>query len=99
MHAIFHPEADDEFTRALTHYREIRPDLGGAFLGHIEQLVAEIREAPTLHRIFRRPSARRHYRRPFPYAVVYVLKPDYIWVLAVMHFKQRPNYWAHRLEN
>jgi hypothetical protein len=99
MHAVFHPEADEEFTRALAYYHELGADLGDSFLGHIENLVAEIRAKPTLYRIFRRPSARRHHRRGFPYAVVYVIKPDHIWIIAVMHFKQRPDYWVHRLDS
>ena len=52
-----------------------------------------------LVRIYRPPHARRHFRHPFPYAVVYVVKPDHIWVLAVMHFKQPPSHWLHRLTN
>ena len=99
MRAIFHPEADDDFTRGLRHYAGKQPELGQRFYHHIHQLVAEVEGDPTLFRIYRPPHARRHFRHPFPYAVVYVLKPDYIWVLAVMHFKQPPTYWLHRLTN
>jgi hypothetical protein len=73
--------------------------LFGKISHHIDELVAEIESEPTLFRIFRAPQARRHFRRPFPYAVVYVAKPDHVWVLAVMHFKQPPTYWLHRLTN
>lgn len=99
MRAIFHPEADDDFTRGLRHYTAIQSELGQRFYRHIDELVAEIEDDPTLFRIYRPPHARRHFRRPFPYAVVYVLQPEYIWVLAVMHFKQPPSYWRHRLTN
>ena len=101
MRAIFHPEADDDFVRGLQHYAEpdSPPDLSQRFYRHINQLVAEIVARPALFRVYRPPHARRHFRLPFPYAVVYVVKPDYIWVLAVMHFKQPPGYWLHRLTN
>jgi plasmid stabilization system protein ParE len=99
MRAIFHPEADDDFIRGLRHYAANQPELGQRFYRHIGELLAEIEDHPALFRIYRPPHARRHFRRPFPYAVVYVLKPDYIWVLAVMHFKQPPSYWLHRLDN
>ena len=99
MRAIFHPEADDDFTRGLLHYSEKQPELGQRFYRHVNALVAEIEADPALFRIYRRPHARRHFRHPFPYAVVYVLKPDHIWVLAVMHFKQPPSYWLHRLNH
>ena len=43
------------------------------------------------------PPARRHFGTRFPYAVVYLDLPDRVWIVAVMHFKQRPGYWAERL--
>ncbi len=99
--AIFHPEADGDFIRALQHYSEpdSPPDLSQRFYSHINTLVAEIEARPELFRVYRPPHVRRHFRLPFPYAVVYVIKPDHVWVLAVMHFKQPPSYWLHRLTN
>lgn len=97
--ARFHPEARADFKTAAARYATERPDLGQAFYLHIDELVSEIEAGPTLLRIYRPPQARRHFRRPFPYAVVCVVKPDHVWVLAVMHFKQPPSYWRHRLTN
>ena len=53
MRAIFHPEADDDFTRALQHYAEPDnpPDLGQRFYQHINSLVAEIEARPALFRV------------------------------------------------
>jgi hypothetical protein len=99
MRAIFHPEADEDLNQGLRHYMAIQPALGQRFYRHVDELLAEITGSPTLFRIYRQPLARRHFRRPFPYAVVYVIKADYVWVLAVMHFRQPPNYWLHRLTN
>jgi toxin ParE1/3/4 len=96
MRAIFHPEADEDFDYGLQHYAAIQADLARRFLKHIEELTAEIVEQPKLYRIFRRPAFRRHFRRPFPYALVYIVKPDHVRVLAVMHFRQPPGYWLHR---
>ena len=97
MRAIFHPDADEDLAGALRHYSAIQLELGQRFYRHIHDLVAEIESDPDLLRIYRPPHARRHFRRPFPYAVVYVLKPEHIWVVAAMHFKQPPSYWLHRL--
>ena len=99
MRAIFHPEADGDFIRGLQHYAGKQPELGRRFYRHVNTLVAEIEAAPALFRIYRPPHARRHFRHPFPYAVVYICKPDCVWVLALMHFKQPPTYWLHRLTN
>jgi hypothetical protein len=29
--------------------------------------------------------------------VVYLEEPEHIWIVAVLHAKQRPDYWQHRL--
>ena len=70
MRAIFHPEADDDFTRALQHYAEPNnpPGLSQRFYHHINRLVAEIEAHPVLFRIYRPPIARRYFRPLFPYA-------------------------------
>jgi hypothetical protein len=99
MRVRFHPEAALEFKNAAARYAAARSDLGQGFYRHVEELILEIESDPTLFRIYRPPEARRHFRRPFPYAVVYVVRPDHIWVLAVAHFKQPPSYWMHRLTN
>lgn len=99
MRAIFHPEAEDDFIHGSRHYAGIQPELGQRFYRHIGELVAEIEDDPTLFRAYRPPHVRRHFRRPFPYAVVYVVKAEYVLVLAVVHFKQPPSYWRHRLTN
>jgi toxin ParE1/3/4 len=58
--------------------------------------VREIRAQPALFRIFD-PPARRHFGSKFPYAVVFLDLSDRVWIVAVMHFKQRPGYWAERM--
>lgn len=98
MRVRFHPEARLDFKDAAERYAAIRPELGQGFYRHIDQLVAEIEEAPTVFRVYRPPHARRHFRRPFPYAVVYVVRSDDVEILAVMHFKLPPSYWLHRLD-
>ena len=61
------------------------------------RLVAEIEAAPQLQRPWRH-GTRRHFNREFPYALIYVERPDRIMLLAVAHFKRRPDYWRERLE-
>ncbi|HXB03014.1 MAG TPA: hypothetical protein VNV15_09390 [Opitutaceae bacterium] len=43
------------------------------------------------------PPLRRILAEGFPYAVLYEAKPDYAWILVVMHLKRRPGYWRERL--
>ena len=92
----FHRKALEEAKAAAEHYAAIDPQLGLRFYDTIDQLVQEVCAQPTLHRIFD-PPARRHFRRPFPVAVIYLDRPDYVWIVAVAPFKMRPGYWKDRL--
>jgi toxin ParE1/3/4 len=93
----FHPEAGEEYTRAVEHYAAIAPELGNRLYNEIEGLILEIRRQPE--RFFRiHPPAQRALCREFPYSVVYLDQPDRIWIVAVMHAKRRPGYWRDRLE-
>lgn len=92
----FHRAARAEVRVAAEHYAGIYPELGGQFYDAIEQLVREVRAQPTVFRMFD-PPVRRHFGTRFPYAVVYLDLPDRVWIVAVMHFKQRPGYWAERI--
>jgi hypothetical protein len=42
---------------------------------------------------------RRIVANGFPYAVLHVVRPDCVWIIAIMHLKRRPGYWKHRLAN
>ena len=93
----FHPEADEEYAEAAKYYARVSPELGGRFYDEIERLMSDICKQPNRFRRFD-PPARRHFSDVFPYAVIYVDKPDRVLILAVMHLKQRPGYWKDRLE-
>ncbi len=97
MRVGLHPEAKNDLTSAAARYAGASVLVGERFYRHVEALLSEIATRPMLVRVFRPPEVRRHFKRPFPYAVVYVVKSGEIWVLAVMHFKQPPNTWLHRL--
>jgi hypothetical protein len=92
----FHRQADAEFAEAAAHYAAISPELGQRFYVTITELLDEICTAPTRYRMIL-PPARRHFRLPFPYAVIYLDRPDYVWIIAVSPFKREPGYWHERL--
>jgi hypothetical protein len=37
------------------------------------------------------------FRKPFPHAIIYLDRPDEIYVVAVMPLRKEPGYWKHRL--
>jgi plasmid stabilization system protein ParE len=93
---VIHEEAQAEFDVALDYYLSISPDLAVRFYREIERLMMEVCARPELFRQFD-PPARRHFSDRFPYGVIYVLKPDHLWIVAVMPLHREPGYWKHRL--
>jgi toxin ParE1/3/4 len=93
---ILHREALAEFDVAAAHYGEIDPALGQRFYNVIDRLIAEARASPGTFRFIRKP-ARRHFSSEFPYGIIYLERPDDIWIVAVMPLKREPDYWRHRL--
>lgn len=97
MNHLLHPEADEEFAAAVRYYSEISPELGVRFYLEMERLLREACAHPKRYWMFE-PPARRHSSGDFPCAVVFLEKPEHIWVVAVMHMKRRPGYWRDRLD-
>ena len=96
MNYELHPEADEEFAAAVRYYSEVSPELGVRFYLEMERLLRDVCAHPEWYWEFA-PPARRHLSSDFPYAVVYVEKPEYVWIVAVMSMKRRPGYWRDRL--
>jgi len=92
----FHPEARIEFAEAALYYATILPELGRRFHDEMNRLIQEAGHTPGVFRIIFAP-ARRHFTREFPYGIIYVERPDDLWILAVMHLHREPKYWQHRL--
>lgn len=96
MKGLLHPEADEEFAEAVRYYTKIDPELGERFYREIERLIEDVCAHPDRYRKFD-PPARRHITAIFPFAIVYLEKPDHLWIVAVMHLKRQPGYWRERL--
>ncbi len=93
----FHRAALVEAKAAAEHYAAISPQLGQRFYDALDLMVREVCARPTLFRMFD-PPARRHFRGPFPFAIIYLDRPDHVWIVAVAPFKMRPGYWKERIE-
>lgn len=72
---IFHPDAGEEYDRAVEYYADIAPELGSRFYDKIERLILEIRRQPERFLHFSQ-SAQRALARKFPYSVVYLEQPN-----------------------
>jgi toxin ParE1/3/4 len=93
----FHRAAEAEFIAAAEYYAGKSPNLGLRFYVAIHELIEEVRTRPTLFRVIM-PPCQRHFRLPFPHALIYVDRPEEIFIIAVSPFKRDPGYWRERLE-
>ncbi len=91
-----HPEADGELTAAFEYYEKRVRGLGHDFLDEFEHGIAQIQRNPEAYSILRK-TTRRYLLRRFPYGLVYQIRSDGLYLIAVMHLKRRPFYWQSRL--
>lgn len=91
-----HPAADAELTEALRYYEQEERGLGARFEAEIIRSIDRIRTAPEAAPVVRPGGIRRRIVSGFPYSLVYAVEPDRIRIMAVMHHKRRPGYWAGR---
>jgi len=91
----FSSDATREVSNAARYYERAAEGLGKAFLQKIKESVSEIKLFPFASRIIRGDYRRRLVSR-FPYGIIYRISKDTIFVAAVMHLKQKPDYWINR---
>jgi toxin ParE1/3/4 len=94
-----HSEAKAELQVSVSYYRE----RGGAklakrFKEHIKAgykaILANPERFPPARDL---PGVQKFRLRHFPFALLYVRRPDYIWIVAVAHGSRKPGYWTDRV--
>ena len=93
---ILHPEARTEYQEAAKYYASISSALGQRFYRVIDGLIADACRTPGTFRFIRKP-VQRHFSREFPYGIIYVERPDDIWIIAITPLRRKPGYWTQRL--
>jgi plasmid stabilization system protein ParE len=96
MLVVSHPEADEELEAAALWYEERQSGLGDDFLDQFESTLRRIVAEPERWRKIRDENRKLNFHR-FPYAIVYSVRADAIYIKAVMHLRRRPFYWKGRV--
>lgn len=89
--------ASQELSSAVLWYETRRTGLGAEFFDAVTRTIERVRAHPEIGtpRAGRFPH-RRAQVLGFPYGVVYRLREQDIYVVAVAHASRRPDYWKHR---
>lgn len=90
------PAAQQELIDGALFYAE-RADreLGLAFIAEFEHARELLSTNPEIGAQWR-GSTRRLPLRRFPYNLVYQIRPQEVWVVALAHQRRRPVYWTGR---
>ena len=89
-------DAEREFVASVAYYESREPGLGSRFRDEVETVMDWILRFPEVPRV-RQKGYRRVNLRTFPHYVAYVIRGDLIWVVAIAHGHQRPEYWIKRV--
>jgi toxin ParE1/3/4 len=91
----FHPDADAEMLDAAVWYESQHENLGKRFLTAIQDALNRIELNPDLYPLVE-GDVRRCLAKTFPFGVLFLIKPDVIAVMAIMHLHRDPDYWKNR---
>ena len=95
MRVSRHPEVPQELEAAALWYEERQPGLGEDLLGEYQATLGRILREPERWSKIRGDNRKLNFHR-FPYAIVYSVRADELYIKAVMHLHRRPFYWSHR---
>ena len=96
MNYKFHPLAIKELEDAIDYYSHINDALDVEFLEEFYSSIHRIQEFPNAWTKLSKESRRCILNR-FPYAIIYLVKNQFIVIIAVMQLNRKPNYWENRM--
>ncbi len=90
-------ETEQEIEEASDWYGSRSEPARTAFLLEIEQALKHILRRPLTWPRYR-GGTRRYVCGTFPYSLIYLVKDDVVFVVAVAHESRRAGYWRNRLQ-
>ena len=94
--AVLSPHALRDAAAATQWYEKRELGLGSEFVRALEECLSRIQQDPTLHRVIK-PPYRKILMRRFPFQVIYEIRDDSFWILAVYHAKRDPQQLQRRM--
>lgn len=88
-------EAERDLADATAWYEAQQPGLGGQFLHETEVALSAILEHPLAYQVVHRGTRRALLRR-FPFGIFYLLEPERIVVIGILHASRDPALWKGR---
>jgi toxin ParE1/3/4 len=94
-----HSEATAELADSVSFYR----DRGGGrladrFKQHVLQgynaIIANPDRYPPERDV---PGVQKFRLKHFPFSILYINRPDHIWIVAIAHGSRKPGYWKDRI--
>jgi len=96
MTLIILEQAEQEFAKSAAYYESKEPGLGMRFRDEVATVVDWILAHPAIPRL-RSRGYRRVNLRVFSHYVPYVIRGNILWVVAIAHAHQRPEFWIRRI--
>ena len=93
---IFHPDVHIEIQNAYTWYEPQSDGLGSDFINELESAYISIKQMPHAWPSLSK-SIHRYILKKFPYGILYSIKDENIFIIAVMHLHRKPGYWEKRI--
>jgi plasmid stabilization system protein ParE len=92
----FRPEAREELREAVRFYEREAKGLGAELAAEVRAVVESIVSNPNTGSPFEAGTRRRLLPR-FPYSIIYLHESGRLDIIALMHYRREPSYWADRM--
>ena len=96
---ILHPDAVAELRDSVAFYRERGGDpLADRYKTAVQESLQTIRNFSKYYPQDDQSQTAQSFRLlRFPFTVIYIERPNAIWIVAIAHGSRKPGYWFRRL--
>jgi len=97
LNYVFHPAAEAEHLETVAYLESKKAGLGASYLSEFETILAHVCESPQRYPVEQQPDIRRIRMKRFPYTLLYREVSGLVQLLAIAHYRRRPQYWLGRV--